>query len=155
MPPLPLKDIHLPPPVTWWPPPPGWWLLLLIAAALAYLGFRLWRHAMRANVRRLGLRELDRLEADAGLEPLQKAQQLSMLLRRVALSAYPREQVAGLSGREWLLWLDGALTGGRFSDGPGKVLVDTPYRPEPLEPAQLDVLFSLCREWLRRVPARP
>lgn len=151
---LPLKDIHLPPAVSWWPPAPGWWLAPLFAAVFAFVAHRLWRHWRRPTLRRIGLRDLAILEADPKLGPQQKAQQLSILLRRVALSAYPREQVAGLNGRAWLQWLDGLLADGRFVDGPGRVLEDAPYRPEQPLAVQLDALFSLCREWLHRLPSR-
>lgn len=154
MDPLPLKDIHLPPPVAWWPPPLGWWLGLLLAAGVVYAIVHLRLRAKRPNIRRVGLRELDMLQTDATLAPGHKAQQLSILLRRIALSAYPREQVAGLSGREWLQWLDGLLADGRFTDGPGQALNDAPYRAEPLESVQLDALFALCRDWLQRLPSR-
>lgn len=152
---LPLKDIHVPPPVGWWPPAPGWWFLPLLTAAVGYAVFRLWQRRKRPNIRKLGLRELARLESDSSLAPIQKVQQISILLRRIALSVYSREQVAGLSGREWLAWLDGLLADGRFSSGPGQVLADAPFRAELLQPAQIDALFLLCRDWLQRIPSRP
>lgn len=151
---LPLKDIHLPPPAGWWPPAPGWWLVALAICGLGYAAFKFWRRLRRPQIRRLGLHELARLESDPGLSPLRKVQELSILLRRVALSGSPRSEVAGLSGRQWLEWLDGLLADGRFSNGPGRALVDAPYRPELLEPDGLEALFSLCREWLQRIPAR-
>ncbi len=150
---LPLKDIHLPPPVGWWPPAPGWWLLSLALCGLGYAAFRSWRRLRQPNIRRLGLRELAKLEDDKKLSPLQKAQQLSMLLRRAALTVYPREQIAGLQGRDWLEWLEGVLADGRFTDGPGQALVDAPYRPELQQPEGLEALFVLCRDWLQRLPA--
>ena len=152
---LPLKDIHLPPPIGWWPPAPGWWLIPLLAAGVGYVLYRVWRRSKRPDIRKLGLRELARVESDSGLDSAQKVQQVSILLRRVALSAYPREQVAGLSGRDWLRWLDGPLADAPFSNGPGQALADAPFRAEPLQPAQLDALFSICRDWLQRVPSRP
>ncbi len=152
---LPLKDIHLPPPVGWWPPAPGWWLIPLFIVGLSFAMFRLWQRAKRLNVRKLGLRELERLASATDLDAEQKVQQVSILLRRVALSVYPREQVAGLSGRHWLQWLDGLLPEERFSNGPGQALADAPFRAEPPQPTQLEALFSLCRDWLQRVPPRP
>jgi len=98
-----LREIILPPPVPWWPPAPGWWLLFaaiaLTALAFAFRLFRRWR----ANAyRRAALREL----AIAG-----DVTAIAEILKRTALVAYPRKDVAALSGAAWLAWL--AETGGR------------------------------------------
>lgn len=152
---LPLKDIHLPPPVGWWPPAPGWWVLAILVPALIYGACRLWRWLRQPHFRRDGMRELERLVSDGTMSPLEKVQQLSILLRRVALSTRARVEVAGLQGDAWLDWLEGALQDGRFRSGPGRVLAAGPYVLAEPDPADLDALFALCREWLKRVPAGP
>lgn len=152
---LPLKDIHLPPPVNGWPPAPGWWLLLALSIVLCYVAYRVWRRLRAPNIRRLGLEQLAALESDAELAGAEKVQRLSILLRRVALSLNPRSEVAGLSGPAWLQWLDQVLRDGRFTSGPGRALIDAPYRADTMQPDQVDALFTLCRDWLRRVPSRP
>lgn len=98
-----LRDIVEPPPVPWWPLAPGWWLLLmmvgLIVALVAIRQYRCWR----ANAyRRAALRELE------GIDQLSA---IAEILKRVALVAYPRAQVASLTGTAWVNWL--AETGGR------------------------------------------
>lgn len=151
---LPLRDIHLPPAIGWWPPPPGWWLAPLLVAALLWAGVwlhRRWRR--RSSVRRLALAELAALQADGSLPPPVKVQRLSILLRRVALSVYPRTEVAPLQGTAWRQWLDRPLGDCRFVDGPGRALDDAPYRPD-IGDTDLDALFALCRDWLAEVPAR-
>ena len=98
-----LREIILPPPVPWWPLAPGWWLLLAaIALAASAFAFRLFRR-WRANAyRRAALREL----AIAG-----DVTAIAEILKRTALVAYPRKDVAALSGAAWLAWL--AQTGHR------------------------------------------
>lgn len=145
---LPLRDIHLPEPVGWWPPAPGWWLLagglLLLLAALAW-----WRRRRRGSWRRAALEELDRLEQvyRAQGDAVALARALSILLRRAALAAAPRSRVAGLTGSDWLRWLDAQLGGRDFRQGPGRTLVEAPYRPG----ARLDAeaLLALCRRWVK------
>lgn len=147
MEPLPLRDIHLPAPISWWPPAIGWWLLavaLIVGTVLAVWLIRRWR---RATPTKLALRELDYLAQDAGLDPAEKLRRLSILLRRTALSFYPREQVAGLTGEAWLLWLDSAFGAPRFSEGPGRWLAEAPYRPTPA--ADIEPLLDLCRDWIK------
>lgn len=98
-----LRDIVTPPPVSWRPLALGWWLLLAAAAAVilffALLAWRRWR----ANAyRRAALRELQ-AAGDAAA--------IAEVLKRTALVAGSRVQVASLSGERWVDWL--AETGGR------------------------------------------
>ncbi len=98
-----LRDIVAPPAVPWWPPAPGWWIVfavLLLAAAVA--GFRAWRNWRTNAYRRAALRELHKATSVA---------EIAEVLKRTALCAYPRTDVAALSGFAWCQWL--AETGGR------------------------------------------
>lgn len=144
---LPLRDIHLPEPVGWWPPAIGWWLLLILVPLLVLGVMWLVRRLRRASPVKLARRELDALRADASLDPAEKVRRLSILLRRTALSVYPRDEVAGLAGEAWLRWLDEPLGEPRFSQGAGRLLADAPYRPAPA--ADVDELLDLCRDWLK------
>jgi hypothetical protein len=91
-------------PVSWWPPQPGWWILLAAVLAFAALGCLRVLRAYRANgYRRAALRELQALER---LEAADIALPLASLLKRVALTAYARSAVAGLTGTAWASFLD-------------------------------------------------
>ena len=151
---LPLRDIHLPAPIGGWPPAPGWWLLLFGIPVLALLLVWLWRFLRRETPKKLALRELESIANDRG-DSEGKARRLAILLRRTALSVYPREEVAGLVGEAWLAFLDAPLQRKPvwrkgFSAGPGRMLLEAPYRREA--PADLDALFALSREWIKRLP---
>jgi hypothetical protein len=146
---LPLRDIHLPAPIALWPPAPGWWLLLFGIPTLLFMLAWLWRWLRRKTVRKLALAELESI-ADSKADAREKVQELAILLRRVALSVYPREQVAGLAGEPWLAFLDGLLGNDSFSAGAGRLFIEAPYRREVH--ADLDALFALCREWIKRLP---
>ena len=133
-----LRDIVTPPPVPWWPLAPGWWFLLTVLGVIAVLvavrGWRRWR----ANAyRRAALRELGGAESVASI---------AEILKRVALVAYPRTQVASLTGSAWGAWLaetggrpvpaavSQALTVGVFADG---------------ESANVGQLAAFAAEWIR------
>ena len=149
---LPLKDIHLPDPVSWWPPAPGWWLLLMLAAAVVFTQ-RWWMGGLRVRIRRrrlerLARRELDRIESafKASADTAQSLQALSILLRRVAMSRYPRRRTAGLCGQEWASWLlkddlHKALQGNSLS-----WLVEGTYQKDPA--ADVPSLIADIRRWL-------
>lgn len=59
---------------------------------------------------------------------------------------HPRPEVAGLTGRAWLTFLDGENH--RFTEGVGACLVTAPYARG--EAVDLDALLSLCETWVRR-----
>jgi hypothetical protein len=98
-----LRDIAVPPPVPWWPPAPGWWVVMaVLAIAVIVVAFRAWR-LWRANAyRRAALHDLQRATTPTGI---------AEILKRAALVAYPRTDIAVLSGSAWCEWL--AETGGR------------------------------------------
>jgi hypothetical protein len=153
---LPLRDIHLPEPVSWWPPAPGWWLLLAIL--LTALGFALgwWLRRRQRRVLRELLGELDAIERQHRHRHDTSAtvQQLSVLLRRAALSFHPRREVAGLTGPDWLDWLDRIGRSRTFSTGVGALLDDSPYRPADqtvIDEQQMQELFRLVRDTLQQV----
>ena len=150
-----LHDIHAPPPPEWWPPAPGWWIVCAVSLLLLGWGaWRLWRFYRRTAYKRAALRELRRLRqaAHRGESPHTVVRDLAVLLRRVALAVYPREQVAGLHGRAWLEFLDATGGDGAFSGGVGKYLAHAPYMREM--PAHLgddqELLLQLARRWIRR-----
>lgn len=144
-----LRDIHLPPLPPWWPPAPGWWVVALLGlVALGYAvhtALRLWR---RTRGRRAAVRTLAELRRryQRGESAEILTAELSTLLRRAAMSRHPREQVAGLTGRDWLAFLDDDQR--RFSDGVGRCLATAPYARKA--DVDLEALLSLCEQWLRR-----
>ena len=74
---------------------------------------------------------------------------LSILLRRIALRRYSREQVASLTGSDWLQFLDATGGNGDFEHGIGQVLEVGPYRPQNRElPA--GELLALARRWIKQ-----
>jgi Domain of unknown function (DUF4381) len=146
-----LRDIHLPAAVPWWPPAPGWWALvalLLIAAGLVYV---IYARRRRNRWRGSALTELARLR-DAS--PQRLLREVSVLLRRVAISRFPRHDVAALTGEAWLAFLDRSLgDGAAFQSGVGRVLLSGPYATSHVE---VDVvsLLALCERWIKRLPSK-
>jgi hypothetical protein len=144
-----LRGYHLPEPVSWWPPAPGWWLLALLAllTALALLAVA-WRRYRHRAALRAALAELDSLGRDHGdADPAALARQLSRLLRRFALTRYPRHEVAGLSGDDWLRFLDAHGGGKAFTEGAGRLLKEAPYRPAG-DSSAFRELAALARSWV-------
>ncbi|MBE2293389.1 MAG: DUF4381 domain-containing protein [Phycisphaerales bacterium] len=146
-----LRDIHLPEPISWWPPAPGWWLLALLLLLIIVGLLGLWRYRRRQTPRRAALAELARLRVDFQRDgdSTATAAGISALLRRLALSYFPRNQVAGLVGEAWLQFLDRSGGGQPFSAGPGRTLIRAPYRPAEI--FEIEALLNVAETWIKSV----
>lgn len=144
-----LRDIHLPAPIGFWPLAVGWYFLIaLFLIFLILVVVYLIRRSRRLQSRRYMLQRLQELreryakEADAAAI----AAELSALLRRASLVSFPRREVAGLQGEQWLNFLDETGATREFTEGIGRILLTAPYQPQ----AQFEVnaLLDLAARWV-------
>ena len=143
-----LRDIHPPGPPGFWPPAPGWitvaCLAATVAVAAAIIAGRRWR---AGRIRREALASLRSLRArhQAGAPGAEIALELSTLVRRVALARRPREEVAGLTGEQWIAWLESGLPG--IGAAARTALLDAPYARE--RPFDVPRALAVCERWIR------
>ena len=135
-----LQDIVLPGPVPFWPPGSGGLLILAcLLLSLAVICLQFYLHKKRNRYRRAGL---------ALLAEAANARDVSVTLKRVALAAFPREQVASLYGEAWVDFLNATCPRPAFEPG----FFDNPEA----EPAP--EMRQAARIWIhshRRPPATP
>lgn len=145
-----LKDIHLPDPVGLWPLAWGWWVLLALIVISIITGIYLWRrHRARNHYRQLALIELQnaRAQVDQDGELAHYLQQVSIILRRAALTGLPARYHANLKGEAWLQWLDAQSSGAdEFGSGAGRALLTGPYEAHPS--ADIESLHQLAAQWI-------
>jgi hypothetical protein len=143
-----LRDIHMPADIGYWPLAIGWIILivvgLLISSGGIYLFVRRW---ISHRAKREMLTLLDQLQYQYSYEKNASvtARELSVLLKRAALSQYPREEVAGLQSEGWLLFLDKTGKTTVFSQGIGRMLVTAPYQDQA--DYSVPELFEIIRSW--------
>jgi len=146
---LDLKDIHEPEAIGWWPPAIGWWVLAVLIPLLIILLVWLYKRLTRKTALKTAKKILAQIKQDAAQDNLQKLGELSVLVRRVAISVSPRAKAAGLTGRQWLEFLDTSVKGTPFSEGIGQLLADAPYRKTPPTELEISQLIDLCEDWLK------
>jgi hypothetical protein len=156
-----VHDLALPDPVSYVPQTAGWYLAGVALAILAvWLVARL-RARSRANrYRRLALEELSALEAAMG-QPEERSRALSeipVLVKRVGLVTFSRDDAASLSGDAWLARLDRSLGSDAFTHGPGRLLpllaYGSPHLRENVSEERARALIDLIRQWIRTHDAR-
>jgi hypothetical protein len=132
-----LKDIVVPPEVPLWPPAPGWWILAVgcVAAGAILVAVVVDRHRRNAY-RRRALLELDHVEAH----------DISAVLKRAALVAWPRAEVASLTGEEWRAFLDRSARMDAFTRGAGRDLEALTFGGGGDVPGVL----AAAKSWIRR-----
>lgn len=149
-----IDEIVLPEPVSWWPQTIGWKLLAL--ALGLWLLYRLYRAAelwWKNRYRRAALAQLDALQRQAPEQYEAVLASLPELLKATALHAYPRTEIAALSGDEWLAFLDSHYDGPAFSDKPGRQLLTVAYQDKSrwqLSSEDARTLIEMSRRWLQQ-----
>jgi len=146
-----LNDIVQPQAVGWWPPAPGWYVLMvLLGVASLVLAWRAWQKRKQNQYRRLALQELAAIRDKGDGEALGR---IPVLLKRTALSAWPRSIVASMTGPDWHQFLD--RTGGtnEFGTGAGQVLDRLSYGSGAgvtLSAAEGEIVLQAAEQWIRR-----
>lgn len=143
-----LHDLALPPTLNAWPQTPFVYaVVILFGLILLWLICQRVRRWRADRYRRVGLQALNRLQRQCLNEP-QRLSELPQLLKACALAAWPRRQVAALSGPDWLLFLQQqsptsplpALLG-ELSYWPTERIAMVPQR-------ERDALLNAARHWL-------
>lgn len=143
-----LAPLREPAAIASWPPAPGWWLLLaLIVIVCAGLLWWLYQWHRQNQYRRQGAAALAKVWSDYQQDPDTATciTGVNTVLKSVALQAYPRSEVAGVHGQQWLDFLNRTRGRGEPFDSE---FIDLQYRPAP-DGALLNKLMQQASAWIK------
>lgn len=148
---IPLRDIHLPDDVSMWPLAYGWWILagiIIVTLIASWLWYKKIQAKKFAAIT-LARKELNIVKQKLATneDPKSIINELSILLRRLTISTFPRTETASLTGTAWLNFLDEAIDDKAFDTEEGKILIEGPYRPN-VSRSEVEPLITLCDGWI-------
>lgn len=142
-----MHDLVMPEAVSWLPQTDGWWILLAWLFGLALLVVRKWVIHRQANrYRQEALANLQALSRSAAQNDSQAAARVAELVKRTALSAYPRSEVAGLYGQAWAEFLIRTGRSDPVIAASAPKLASAAYASD----VTLDEVLPCAERWIRR-----
>lgn len=147
-------DLIEPAPVPFSFQTPGWYTIEVLLLLLLLLGaYLLVRYRRRNRYRREALQWLNgRMQnLDTQQVYIQQLYEADMLMKRIAMKVYGREQVAALQGNEWIAFLNRQQRRGElFSDTDSYLLTDILYKsPGAANAADTSRFISKTSNWIR------
>ncbi|MEZ9514202.1 DUF4381 domain-containing protein [Vibrio splendidus] len=147
---LDLSPVIAPDAPTWWPLAWGWWAVIIAGIVLiALVFFIIKRRQKNQRAKNEALTCFRNSQPSNALSP-SAAQDI---VRQAALSYFPRDKVAGLSGDDWLTFLDAQLAKPLFvakqSQWQQALYQDSALMNDEQKKAQQQ-LVNDCETWLRK-----
>lgn len=145
-----IVEVVAPGPLSWLPTTTGWRVLLaLVLLGLGRISWHYWLKWKRNRYRSAALAELQRYR-DESLSAELRLGGIAALLKSTALQAYPRRDIASLSGNKWMQWLDASSGASIFSESSRTLLQESVYRDSgTLSPAAIGQLCEESATWIR------
>jgi len=140
-------EVVSPEAVSWWPQTVGWKILGLALCALLLFGAgKCLLHWWHNRYRREALARLRGLANRVALGLT--TSDINQLLKLTALVPFPREQVASLSGQEWVEFLNGQCAVAPFSPEQQSLLAVGTYQSAVLDESRGRALLGACATWV-------
>ncbi|MEZ2445732.1 DUF4381 domain-containing protein [Chitinophaga sp. RCC_12] len=133
---------------------PGWYVTEVVFILLLLMGAYLFaRYRRRNRYRRYALLWLGErmITLHAQQEYMQQIYEADMLMKRIAMKVYGREEVAGLRGNEWVTFLNQRnRRRDQFSAEEGQLLAETLYsHSKTVDKTETDRFISKTNNWIR------
>jgi len=143
-----LKDIHTPTAIESWPPAYGWWLLLALLLLCIYL-LSTWIVKVRKVrlAKRQALKALQQIDGSN----VDSVSQLNQLLKRVAMTYFPTQNVQQMHGERWADFLVKTLPNNKAKDVSESIglMLHTIYQPQTLENTKFNDYQQSVESWIK------
>lgn len=121
-----MHDIVVAEPVSWMPQTDAWWVLLAwLIAILGMSAIKYVQYRRRNRYRRDALAELGRIDTSSA----SAAAEVACVIKRTALVAYARRDVASLCGTTWAEFLVESAGDDALIRKSAATIASAPYRP--------------------------
>ena len=146
-----IDEVFMPQAISMWPQTIAWKILLgLLLLILFGWGVKLWRSWQHNQYRREAWSALDTIQSRINTGNDNAAVGVAELIKAVALCSFPREQVAQLTGQQWLSFLNAHFPKKQFTSS--EVLLTVAYvKPQhwQLSQQQLLTLVKEAKQWVK------
>jgi hypothetical protein len=143
-----LRDIHTPAAIENWPPAYGWWLVAaLVLFGLVILTIWLVKFRKVRLAKRQALKTLKQIDGSAS----NSASQLNQLLKRVAMTYFPQQNVQKMYGSTWINFLAKTLPSKQekaFSE-PFESLQHSLYQAHRSENLEYSNYYKSAETWIK------
>jgi hypothetical protein len=128
----------------------GWYVLSGLLLLLAVLLFLKWFKRYRENAyRREALKNLAIIEDKfSGQQDVLCLNDVLILLKRVAIQAFGRQQVAQLYGYDWLVFLESKGKNTPFTQYKHNI-INTLYDTVPVKVNEIEDMMELSKRWIK------
>ncbi|MFT5839258.1 MAG: hypothetical protein ACI9UT_001761 [Flavobacteriales bacterium] len=143
-----LKDIRTPAAIESWPLAYGWWLLVILVLVGVYL---LTLRLVKARKLRLAKRQALKALKQIDVSSLDSLSQLNQLLKRVAMTYFPNQNVQEMHGAKWTAFLVKTLPNKKalaFSQT-FELMQHTLYQPHISESAEFPSCSQSVETWIK------
>lgn len=142
-------EVVAPSPINWLPQTAGWkWVGIVLLAAALYKGGKYLARWYRNRYRREAAARIRALPGPG--DPSGLVSELNRLLKLTTLAAWPREEVARLSGEEWVNFLNRQCPAPPFDDQQCRLLATGAYCPAVPDAAARDGLLEASLAWVEQ-----
>jgi hypothetical protein len=142
-------EVVAPPAISWLPQTAGWkWVGILLLAAVLYRAGRYAARWYRNRYRREAAARIRALPDSA--DPSALVAELNRLLKLTTLAAWPREDVARLSGDEWVNFLNRQCPAPAFDVRQSQLLATGAYCPDVPDVETRENLLAASLAWVEQ-----
>lgn len=144
-----LKDIHLPELPSAWPLPAAFWIALSVAFFTVVAIRWGWRYFHRITAYKYAKRQVESLTKQFNGNGYKTAYEICLLLRRIALMKFRRENVSSLSGKDWRLFLEKTTKKPVFTGEAGDIVENVMFIPsDRFRYRDVTPLIEAAKEWI-------